>query len=129
MVKLCLGSANFGTKYGIKNIGVSKNKLFKIIELATNNNLQSIDTSFEYYRSHYNLKKVITDQTQVNTKINFEKKLNFLKIKKKIENFNKNSPSKIHSLLFHNQKDALKENKVNLIKKLKKEGIVKKIGV
>lgn len=129
MVKLCLGSANFGTKYGIKNIGVSKNKLFKIIKLATNNNLQSIDTSFEYYRSHYNLKKVITDQIQVNTKINFEKKLNFLKIKKKIENFNKNSPSKIHSLLFHDQKDALKENKINLIKKLKKEGIVKKIGV
>lgn len=129
MIKLCLGSANFGIKYGIKNSVLNKYKLSRIMNLAKINNLQTIDTSFEYYKSHHNLKKVINDQVQINTKIKLNKKLDFLKIKKKIENFNKNSPSKIYSLLLHNQNDALKKNQIALIKKLKNDGVVKKIGV
>ena len=41
----------------------------------------------------------------------------------------KNSPSKIHSLLLHNQNDALSIKKVELLKKLKTEGLINKIGV
>ena len=51
MVKLCLGSANFGSKYGIDNKKLNKNKILEIINTAKNNELFKIDTSFEYYYS------------------------------------------------------------------------------
>ena len=57
MVKLCLGSANFGSKYGIDNKKLSKDKILKIINTAKNNKIFKIDTSFEYFNSHQNLKK------------------------------------------------------------------------
>ena len=43
--------------------------------------------------------------------------------------FNKNSPSKIYSLLLHNQNDAVQSEKITLLKKLKTEGVVDEIGV
>ena len=48
---------------------------------------------------------------------------------KKIMDFNKNSPSKIYSLLLHNQNDAVQSEKITLLKKLKTEGVVDEIGV
>ena len=45
MVKLCLGSANFGTKYGLDNKKVDKNHTSKIIDIALNNKIFAIDTS------------------------------------------------------------------------------------
>ena len=52
-----------------------------------------------------------------------------ISIKKKIENFNKNSPSKINSLLLHDQREALNIKNVKLLKQLKAERIISKIGV
>jgi aryl-alcohol dehydrogenase-like predicted oxidoreductase len=129
MVKLCLGSANFGYRYGLDNKKINKNKLSKIINIAKKDKLLNIDTSFEYFNSHQNLKKVINKKMNINTKIFFSKNSNFISIKKKISNFNKNSPSKIYSLLFHDQNDALNIKKIKLLKKLKAEGFVNKIGV
>lgn len=129
MVKLCLGSANFGSKYGIDNKKLNKNKILKIIKTAKNNELFKIDTSFEYYCSHQNLKKVITKEMILNSKILLDKNSTFESLKKKIKDFNKNSPAHIYSLLFHNQNDSIKIKKINILKKLKEEGVVKKIGV
>ena len=129
MVKLCLGSANFGFKYGLDNKKISQNKLSKIINLAKTSKLITIDTSFEYFGSHQNLKKVINSKMNINTKIFLNKNLDFISVKKKIMNFNKNSPSKIYSLLLHDQNDALHIKKVKLIKRLKAEGVISKIGV
>jgi aryl-alcohol dehydrogenase-like predicted oxidoreductase len=129
MVKLCLGSANFGSKYGLDNKKINKNKLSKIINIAKMNKLLTIDTSFEYFNSHQNLKKIINKKMSINTKIFFNKNSNFISIKKKIVDFNKNSPSKIHSLLLHDQNDALHIKKIELLKKLKTKGFVNKIGV
>ena len=129
MVKLCLGSANFGFKYGLENKKISQNKLSKIINIAKTSKLLTIDTSFEYFGSHQNLKKVVNNKMNINTKIFLNKDLDFISVKKKIINFNKNSPSKIYSLLLHDQNDALQIKKVKLMKRLKAEGVISKIGV
>ena len=57
MVQLCLGSANFGSKYGLENKKINKSKLINIISVAKKNNLLNIDTSFEYENSHQSLKE------------------------------------------------------------------------
>jgi len=129
MVKLCLGSANFGSRYGLDNKKINMKDLSKIINIARTSKLINIDTSFEYFNSHYSLKKIINKKMKINTKIFLNKNSGFLAIKKKIINFNKNSPSKIYSLLLHDQNDALQIKKIKLLKKLKAEGIINKIGV
>ena len=129
MVKLCLGSANFGSRYGLDNKKINMKDLSKIINIARTSKLINIDTSFEYFNSHYSLKKIINKKMKINLKIFLNKNSDFLDIKKKIINFNKNSPSKIYSLLLHDQNDALQIKKIKLLKKLKAEGIINKIGV
>jgi aryl-alcohol dehydrogenase-like predicted oxidoreductase len=129
MVQLCLGSANFGCNYGQDNKKINKNLLLKIITTAKKSKLLNIDTSFEYCNSHLILKKIIDKKTKINTKIFLKKNFNFRFVKKKINDFNKGSPSKIHSLLLHDQNDALKIEKIKLLKKLQLHKIVKKIGV
>ena len=83
MIRLCLGTANFGSKYGLDNKKINKNELSKIIDIAKKNQLMSIDTSFEYLNSHQNLKKVIDKKMNINTKILLKKKFRFVIIKKK----------------------------------------------
>ena len=89
MVKLCLGSANFGTKYGLDNKKVDKNHTSKIIDIALNNKIFAIDTSFEYFKSHDVLKKKVGKKTILNTKIFLNKNNIFIFFQKKILNFNK----------------------------------------
>jgi len=129
MAQLCLGSANFGSKYGFDNKKIDNKKLSNILNLAFKSKLLSIDTSFEYFNSHQNLKKVIKKKMSINSKIFLKKNSNLVSIKKKIENFNKNSPSKINSLLLHDQREALNIKNVKLLKQLKAERIISKIGV
>jgi len=129
MIKLCLGTANFGSRYGLDNKKINKKDLFKIINIAKKSKLLNIDTSFEYFNSHYNLKKITNKNMKINTKIFLNKCSDFLSIKRKIINFNKNSPSRIYSLLLHDQNDALHIKKIRLLKRLKAEGIINKIGV
>ncbi len=129
MVKLCLGSANFGTKYGLDNKKVDKNHTSKIIDIASNNKIFSIDTSFEYFKSHDVLKKKVGKKTILNTKIFLNKDTSFISVQKKILNFNKSSNAKIYSLLLHEQKDALNIKKIKLLKRLKQEKVINKIGV
>ena len=129
MVKLCLGSANFGTRYGLENKKVNKNKALNIIKTASKSKIYTIDTSFEYSNSHDQLKKLSNKKMNIISKIFLNRHSSFISIKKKIEDFNKYSPSKINSLLFHNQNEALVIRNINLLKKLKKEGIINYIGV
>ena len=49
MAQLCLGSANFGSKYGFDNKKIDNKKLSNILNLAFKSKLLSIDTSFEYF--------------------------------------------------------------------------------
>jgi len=129
MVQLCLGSANFGSKYGLTKKRINKKKITKIINTAKKMNVSNIDTSFEYVNSHQTLKKIINKKININTKIFLKKNYNFHSVKRKILDFNKSSSSKIYSLLLHNQNEALLMRKIKLLKKLKEEKVVSKVGV
>ena len=88
MVQLCLGSANFGSKYGLENKKINKNKLIDIITVAKKHNLLNIDTSFEYVDSHQSLKRITDKKMKINTKIFLKENSNFISVKKKIVNYN-----------------------------------------
>ena len=83
MVKLCLGTANFGSKYGLSKNKIANNELLKIMHLANKNDLFNIDTSFEYFNSHQKLREIIKKKTNITTKIFLDKKSSFISIKKK----------------------------------------------
>ena len=129
MVKLCLGSANFGTRYCLENKKINKNNALKIISTASKSKVYAIDTSFEYTNSHQQLKNVVNKKMNIISKIFLYKNSSFISVKNKIYEFNRNSPTKIDSLLLHNQSDALKAKNINILKKLKKERIINNIGV
>lgn len=129
MPKLCLGTANFGTKYGFKKTRINENELSKIAYLLSKKSIFDVDTSFEYFNSHKQLKKFMKKNINITSKIFLDKNTNLTTIKKKIFNFNKNSSARINNLLFHNQNDALQKKNIELFKRLKIDGVVNKIGV
>lgn len=129
MVKLCLGSANFGTRYGLANKKINKSNLLPIFNEVSKNKIDTIDTSFEYFDSHQQIKKALAEKMKINTKIFLDNNSSFTSLKKKIDDFNKSSPSIIDCLMFHDQTDGLNIKFIKILKKLKDKNIVKKIGV
>ena len=83
MVKLCLGTANVGSKYGIKKFKLSKNKVSNILKIALSEKIYNIDSSFEYKNSHKELSKIINNKFKVNTKTFLKKKIVFHRLRKK----------------------------------------------
>ena len=83
MVQLCLGSANFGSKYGLDNKKIDNKKLSKILNEAFKSKLHNIDTSFEYVNSHHNLKKLIKKKNDYKFKNFFKAEIKFYACKKK----------------------------------------------
>ncbi len=129
MGKLCLGTANVGSKYGINKTKLFKNNFKKILKVADRNNINNIDSSFEYKNSHLQIRKITNNKFKLNTKIIIKKKYNFESIKRRILYFNKHSNTKIYSLLLHDQNEAIVKKNIKLVKKLKADGLVSKIGV
>lgn len=129
MANLCLGAANFGSRYGYNKTKIKSNDVKKILYFAFKKKIQNIDTSFEYPNSHKLLKNNLKKKFKINSKIIFKKQTNYNSIKSQILKFNKNSYSPIYSLMFHEQKDALDMRKIKIFENLKLKGFVKKIGI
>jgi aryl-alcohol dehydrogenase-like predicted oxidoreductase len=138
-MKIVLGTANFGQKYGLAGkIIKSDKKIQKIIKFASNSKIQLIDTSDNYGSSETLLGNNNLKSFKIITKLKFsdkEKKNDNLEsiIFKKIEkSLFKLNIKKLYAILLHESKD-LKGSKKNLIikvlKKLKKRKLVSKIGV
>jgi len=130
--KFIIGTANFGFPYGISNgkIKVKKKEVFKILNYAKSQGIYTLDTAINYGQSEkilgeYGLKKwkVITKLPKLKNNHNLEKL-----IKKSLNNLKINQ---IDTLLFHDTKQIIGKNggKIfNNILKLKKKGLIKKIG-
>jgi aryl-alcohol dehydrogenase-like predicted oxidoreductase len=137
-----IGTAQFGTKYGVSSSKkISRFDIKKIIKYADKfKKSKYIDTAAEYNNSEHILgcylsknhsfnivtKSIIIQEEIINLKsIKKFKKSFFLSLK----NLNQ---KKIYSLLIHNSNDLFKKNSELLykeIKNLKKEKLIKKIGV
>ena len=88
MTQLCVGPANFGSRYGFDNEKIDKKNLLKLFNSVAKNKLSFIDTSFAYAKSHLTLKSMITKNMNITAKIILKKNLNFLSVKNKIIKFN-----------------------------------------
>ena len=116
-MKLSLGTAQFGLRYGICNKGgvVKKNEVKKIIEYWKLKNIKSIDTAQGYGKSHKVLGSINLKKIQITTKISIPKNIGnknledfvVLEINKILKEL---KVKKIHALLIHNT-DQLK-NKI-----------------
>lgn len=136
--KIRIGSAQFGSKYGISNLGnkVSIKEVEKILELCEENNINKIDTASEYgnteeilgsigipnwkIQSKFYLKKEFFNQIEKNIKKNVENSLKKLNVKK------------LDSLLLHNEDqllDTKKEEIYSSLESLKSDGYISNFGV
>ena len=136
-MKICLGTANFGQKYGL-NYGQqfkNLNEIKKIINYCINANIKFIDTSIDYGNTLSRLSKcdlskfkIISKVTVINNNINtFSKNLD-LQIKNSFELLGVN---KIYSILLQRPENILKFKNTDindLFSNLKKKYNIKKIG-
>ena len=138
-MKIALGTANFGQKYGLAGkIIKSDKKIKKIIQFANNSKIKLIDTSNNYGSSETLLGNNNLKNFKIITKLkisNDEKKSNDLEnivFNKVEESLLKLNIKKLYAILLHESND-LKSNKrhklIKVLKKLKKRNLVSKIGI
>jgi len=131
--KLALGTAQFGLNYGITNQNgqVKIKEAIKILDLAKNNEIYTIDTSANYGNSEQVLGKVGVNDCQIITKtIPLKGDVNTV-IDSFYQSLKKLNIEQVEGLLIHNFDDIKSKNFDLLFKRLnefKKEDIVKKIG-
>lgn len=139
-MSIILGTAQFGSKYGISNTqeSIPINQLNDILDFAYNHQITMLDTSIDYGNALLKLK-----QSQLFNKFDLITKLPAIKESKLtkelacfyIENFladlNQAGICKIHAILTHGPDDLLKPGAAYLIEaleKLKNKGITKRLG-
>jgi aryl-alcohol dehydrogenase-like predicted oxidoreductase len=134
--KICLGTANFAKKYGIKKNKIDFSEITKIIKFASKKNIYEIDTAISYDNLNIiNRTKISLKKFKINTKISLSdiKKYKIKNSEIYFKNILKKSGfKKFNVVSLHNFLD-LKSNKgkelyKDLIK-LREKGIIKKIGI
>lgn len=133
--KIGIGTANFGSNYGVHNRKISKLAAKKIIEILKKNKINLIDTSSEYFGSEEILGNLDISKFKIVTKIKIPS--NFVihdmpKIEKIFfSSLKKLKVKSVYALLIQNCEELLKKNGkyfYNFFLKLKKEGLIKKLG-
>ena len=134
--KICLGSANFGKRYGYKNSKIKEKEFSKIFKYANSRNIKYIDTAFNYSNSQKIIGKnasnfkIITKIPKIPNSISnpqnwietiILKSLNDLKTKK------------LYAVLFHYPPYQIEKQKffqiVKYLENLRKKKIINKIGI
>jgi len=134
--KICLGTAQFGSSYGLtnKNKDLSVKEIGEILSLAENNGISFLDTAPTYGNAEYKLGNLEISDWNVVTKVktgntistndsfyeSVEASLNRLKI------------DNLYAVLIHNPKlffDPQINRLLNQLSDLKEKGLIKKIGV
>lgn len=138
MQKLALGTANFGSHYGILNRSgkLSDEVVAKILQVASNSGIRTLDTASAYGDCHEVLGRIGTKGWEVISKIpaipaNCKDVTGFLT--KNFENTLENlRADKIQGLLLHNSEDLLARygDKVfSCLKGLRSQQLVSKVGI
>jgi len=131
--KLILGGAQLNSNYGItnfkKNFQSSKESK-KIINLIKKKNINHIDGA-EEYKIFKEGKLTIIKDLKIDTKILLKDISNYKNLKLKINKYLNNN-IKVETLFIHDGDKILENsfrNKINILYKLKKDKIIKKIGI
>ena len=131
IVKLALGTAQFGLDYGISNSQgkTSLKEVGKILELAQEQNITIIDTAQEYGNSESILGEIHENRFKIITKINPQ--VSSIKtietvVEESLTNLKVNS---VYGVLFHSPQTVISNPyMVEKIKLLKNEGKIEKFG-
>ena len=136
-MNIALGTANFGSKYGInkKNINSIKN-IKKILKYCSANKINILDNAQSYGSSEKLLSQCKLKKFKVITKIKLPKKYNKKDINKNIikslfETILKLKINKFYAILIHKFSKKKQDNLrlISILKEIKKKKLVKKIGI
>jgi aryl-alcohol dehydrogenase-like predicted oxidoreductase len=123
-MKLAVGTVKFGTNYGLINKKkIYLNEIKKISKFIHSkiNNINLIDTAFNYGQSHKIIGRTKLNKLKIVTKIRFLSKNKINYFNKNIDNLLKDlRVNKIYGLLFHDAKDAINKDYLKLLFDLKK---------
>lgn len=137
-MKIALGAAQFGFKYGISNITgpTSKLEIKKILGLAVDNGIDLIDTAMSYGNSEIQLGLSDVSKFKIVTKVpilspetidisKWVREMVSLSIERlKID--------QLHAVLIHNSNDLISSKGSILfqtLREMKKEGLINKVGI
>ncbi len=135
-MKLIIGTAQFGMKYGVAGNGnFNQEKVNNFLNLAITNNINIIDTAPGYGNAHLKIGKsgiknlnIITKLPKLNLKSNIYKE-----IKSNVNNYIETlNCKKLYCLLLHNASDILSSYGRDIylaLSMLKEEGLIEKFGV
>lgn len=143
MTELCLGTAQLGMKYGINNkVGkIDKKTAFEILNTAVNGGITVIDTASIYGEAemflgeYFNVNREKTKNIKIISKqcnditgkeYNEIEKVICLELEKTLKHLNRDS---IDGYLLHLYDEIRNPYPLLVLNKLKREGIIKKIGV
>ena len=133
-MKLIVGTAQFGFKYGLNKIKIKKLEIKNIEKILKKNSLKKFDTAMNYGESE----KIIGDfkiKKKVITKIKLpEKKPKDLKkwFKKKLNiSLKKLKVKSLYGLLIHDTSDILGKNKefLDILLDCQKKRLISKLGI
>lgn len=122
MMKIALGTVQFGTDYGISNTKgrVPLTEIASILDLCKKNGVDTLDTAQGYGESERVLGQFDLTSFKIVTKLMGEGK-----VETSLKNLNLNS---VYALMFHREEEV-NINSWARFEAYKKEGLVKKIGV
>ena len=114
--KICIGTANFGLNYGLKNKKpLSNNIIKKVFYFAKQKNINFIDTAISYKKSENKIGYLKQENLNVITKIskipNSVKDIEKWIINNTILSCKRLNISKLYGLLIHNTKDLNNKKK------------------
>lgn len=137
-MELALGTAQFGMKYGVanKNSDFSLNKIAEILEYASKNQIDTLDTAMNYGEAEKRLGEIGVNDWNVITKLNSPDE-NLIDpvgwINEKIESSLQNLRiASLSGVLIHDAKLLNNQNGKLIwqrLKKLKSQGLIKKVGI
>ena len=136
-MKIAIGSANLGTRYGLfgKNKFETK-EILKVEKLLSKSKIEFIDTAHQYKKSEEIIGKSKLKNLNIITKIKLPKQsiLSITKIVNKIifKSLKRLNKKTIHSILVHDYRDLLGNRGKEFLKELKmlkQNGFVKNIGI
>lgn len=134
--KICLGTAQFGSNYGIANKSgiITDNELDKIMDYAKKNEINTFDTAANYGNSESRLGERIEEDANIITKLSkLDAKIKCIEefVNHKVENSKKRlRVKKLHGVLLHNTSDLWEiPGTKKALYNIKENGLTEKIGV
>jgi len=132
-MRLILGSAQFGFRYGLKKTKINRKEFKKINKILKYNSLTYFDTAINYGSSQkrigtLNIKKKIITKIKIPSKKPKNLKRWYYQIL--LRTLKELKVKKLYGLLFHDTSDVFKNKELlNIILESKKKKLVSKVGI